>query len=122
MGQKAIRPLLVMMMCVVFYSLYQFMDEPVLDRTEEQQLASMLEQIVGVGQVQVYFHTNRNSETTFDSYFQQDEPQIVGVLVVAEGATAPSVVRLLQKSVSQVLQIHAHRIVIVPMEMKEEQK
>lgn len=123
MGQrKAIRPLLMIVAVIVLFSLYQSMDEPVQKMTEEQQLASMLEQIVGVGQVSVYFHANHTRETTLGSYFQQDEPQIMGVLIVAEGATTPKIVRLLQTSVSQILQIHEHRIVIVPMEMEEEHK
>ncbi|MER1984907.1 MAG: hypothetical protein ABS949_06875 [Solibacillus sp.] len=119
--RKAIRPLLVMMAIIAVFSVYQFMDEPV-PVNDEEKLAKTLEQIADVGQVTVYFHSNNNRESTLGAYFQQEEPQIVGVLIVAEGATTPSMVRLLQNSVSQILQMPKHRIVIVPMKTEEEHK
>lgn len=119
--KKAIRPLLVIMAIIAVFSVYQFMDEPV-PVNDEERLAKTLEQIADVGQVTVYFHSNNSRESTLGAYFQQEEPQIVGVLIVSEGATTPAIVRLLQESVSQILQMPKHRIVIVPMKTEEEHK
>lgn len=120
--KKAIRPLLVMIAVIAAFSLYQLMDEPVPRMDEEEKLANTLEQIADVGQVTVYFHSNTNRESTLGSYFQQEEPAIGGVLIVAEGATTPRMVQLLQNSVSQMMQMPKHRIVVVPMKMEEEHK
>ena len=120
MGQKkAVRPLLIVVSIIALFSLYQFVDEPVSKVSDEEKLAATLEQVTGVGQVTVYFHMNNNRTSTLSTYFQQEEPQINGVMIVAEGATTPAMVRLLQDSVSQILQMPKHRIVIVPMEMEE---
>lgn len=120
--KKAIRPLLVIVAIITVFSLYQLVDEPVQKMNDEEKLATTLEQIAGVGQVTVYFHSNNNYESTLGTYFQTDEPQVSGVLIVAQGATTTEVVRLLQNSVSQILQIPKHRIVIVPMKTEEEHK
>lgn len=106
------------------FSLYQLTDEPAQEMGgTEEDLVKTLEQIAGVGQVAVYFHSEQNSESTFNSYFQMEEGSgISGVLIVAEGATSPRLIELLQNSVSQILQLPKHRVVIVPMEMKEEDK
>ena len=118
--KKAVRPLLVIVAIMAVFSLYQFMDEPVQKMNDEEKLAHTLEQIAGVGQVTVYFHSNNNRESTLGAYFQNEEPQVQGVLIVAQGATTPTMVRLLQNSVSQILQMPKHRIVIVPMKTEEE--
>lgn len=125
MGQKkAIRPLLIMGMCIALVVTYFMTDEPAQEaRSGEEKLAQTLQQIEGVGDVVVYFHTAADRQTTLSSYFRyEEETGIGGVLIVAEGATNPKMIQLLQNSVSQILQLPKHRIVIVPMEMGEEEK
>lgn len=120
MEKKAARPLLVIVSVMALFYLYQFVDEPRVAGSDEEKLAATLEQMAGVGRVSVYFHLNNNKTSSLSAYFQPEQPQMNGVLIVAEGATTPRMVRLLQNSVSQLLHIPKHRIVIVPMEMEEE--
>ena len=48
-----------------------------------------------------------------------DVDAYTGVLIVSEGAKSPVIKRQLQKTVSSILQLPAHRIVILPMEEGE---
>lgn len=89
--------------------------------TQEQQLAALLSEIHAVGQVELYFHYEQSvKETNFLAVSQQQN--VSGVIVVAEGAHDTNVKRLLKETIGNVLQIPTHRIQIVPMQMKEEEK
>lgn len=84
--------------------------------TIEQQLATVLGQIEGVGQVSVFIFEQQPDMGLFAT--QQGE---IGVLVVAEGAHSPTVKRQLEDTVKRVLQIASHRIAILPMEEGEQE-
>lgn len=88
------------------------------------ELEAILGRIDGVGQVKVYIHQDNVKQETsvFQSYFQNEasENSVFGILVVAEGATDDGVKRSLINTLSRVLQVPTHRIVIVPMVVKEE--
>lgn len=127
--KRAGRPLLVIIVVLVVVIMYSgfasWSQQSPAAVTAEQKLEQILQQIQHVGQVRVYFHygeiANEESEL-FSDYFRTSETAttISGVLIVAEGATSPSIKKLLMKTVSDVMQLPQHRIVIVPMEMKGE--
>ena len=88
--------------------------------TSEQQLAKILSEMEGVGQVFVYFHYEQQKQQQFLAVTQQQT--ITGVMVVAQGANDVKVQLLVKKTVSNVLQIPMHRIQVVAMQPKEEAK
>lgn len=122
-NKLASRPLLLAIIVVVVMVMYSFGTQNQSDegtQSDEQRLAKILQQINEVGQVTVYFHYSEEQSTNL---FQISQATTVsGVLIVAEGATSSIVKQQLQQSVSQVMQIPSHRIVIVPMQNKEEKK
>ena len=93
-----------------------------------ENLTSILEKINGVGKVAVYFHYENSSEQTAESdisFFQwtsdtkKDKEKLIGILVVAEGANDKRIQNSLIKTLSSVLQISPHRIVIEEMELED---
>lgn len=100
--------------------------QQVLQATDD--ISSVLEKISGVGRVAVYFHySNGTKETTESdvSLFQWtsdskgDKEELIGILVVAEGAGDKRIQNKLLTTLSSVLQISPHRIVIEEMELEE---
>lgn len=100
------------------------------DRQEESTdtnntLESILRTVDGVGDVKVYLHYESNKKETgsfLNSYFEPSTSvqNVTGVLVVAEGAKDERTKRLLIETIANVLQVSSHRIVVVPMNLKEE--
>lgn len=91
--------------------------------TLEGKLEQTLRQIQGVGQVKVYLHFEESipdSTSLLDDYFSsgKGEKQISGMLIVSEGASNPSIKIQLLETISRVMQLPTHRIMIVPMERK----
>ncbi|TQR14510.1 hypothetical protein [Psychrobacillus lasiicapitis] len=93
-----------------------------------EDLGYILEKISGVGRVEVYFHYKESTEKSTESevsFFQWtsdsrgDKEELIGILVVAEGARDKRVQNNLIKTLSSVLQIAPHRIVIQEMEMED---
>lgn len=82
-----------------------------------------------MGKVAVYFHYDVSSENTSESddlsLFQwtsdskKDKEELIGILVVAEGANDKRIQNSLIKTLSSVLQISPHRIVIEEMELED---
>ncbi|MER2039637.1 MAG: hypothetical protein ABS944_15940 [Solibacillus sp.] len=111
----------IIVIVTIFYFLSTATDDGQSKKTTEQQLAALLSEIHSVGQVQVYFHYEQAVEKSqFLAVSQQ--PNLVGVIIVAEGAHQAQVKRMLKETVGNVLQIPTHRIQIVPMQMEEEEK
>ncbi|RHW38476.1 hypothetical protein D1B33_06250 [Lysinibacillus yapensis] len=97
--------------------------------TEEGRLEQALSQIQGVGQVKVYFHydvkkNQSESNSLLDGYLSSSEgpTYISGLLVVSEGASNPAIQKKLLDTISRVMQMPAHRIMIVPMENKGDEQ
>ena len=95
---------------------------------EKDELALILEKVSGVGKVEIYFHYAGNSENVQEndlSFFQWtsdsrgDKEELVGILVVAEGASDKRIQNNLIRTLSSVLHISPHRIVIEEMEMED---
>lgn len=93
-----------------------------------EDLGYILEKISGVGRVEVYFHYKDSAEKSTESdvsFFQWtsdgrgNKEELIGILVVAEGARDKRVQNNLIKTLSSVLQIAPHRIVIQEMEMED---
>ncbi|MEK4229903.1 hypothetical protein [Solibacillus sp. FSL H8-0538] len=128
--KRAGRPLLLIlavMIVVIAYSMWTSTssDSQAGSVTSEQQLAQVLQEIHQVGQVTVYFHYGElvgEEQFMLSNYFRSagGEAGITGVLIVAEGASNPAIKQLLKDSVSSVMQLPQHRIVIVPMQKKED--
>ena len=120
---KASRPLFIGLFFIVGILIFLGMNfSQQTDRadTSEQQLAKILSEMEGVGQVFVYFHYEQQKQQQFLAVTQQQT--ITGVMVVAQGANDVKVQLLVKKTVSNVLQIPMHRIQVVAMQPKEEAK
>jgi len=98
--------------------------------TEESRLEQALGRIQGVGQVKVYFHydakppNGNDSDSLLNGYLSSSEQEDVvsGLLVVSEGASNPAIKKQLLETISRVMQMPTHRIMIVPMENKGDEQ
>ena len=121
---QANRPVtLIFIAVLVIIGLFMFLTqsgEGESDRSNEAQLAKLLSEIQNVGQVFVYFHYDQQAEQQFLSVTQQQK--LSGVIIVAQGAQNADVKIMLKETVGHVLQIPSHRIQVVPMQTKEENK
>ena len=93
----------------------------------EGRLEQALTEIEGVGQVKVYFHYDENpsnTDGTLSNYFRSSNntTTVSGLLIVSEGAKDPKVQRQLLETISKVMQMPTHRIMIVPMESKGDEQ
>ncbi|MFJ7732260.1 hypothetical protein ACIQXF_10245 [Lysinibacillus sp. NPDC097231] len=103
-------------------------NERVTQMTNEEKLEQTLKAMQGVGEVKVYFYygdmTDAKDDTKlFSQYFrgtEQSTKEVTGMLIVSEGASDIFVKNEIRAVVSQVMQLPIHRIIIVPMENKEE--
>lgn len=91
--------------------------------TLEGKLEQTLKQIKGVGQVKVYLHydeTTIPANSMLNDYFSsgKSEKTVSGMLIVSEGASNPGIKNQLLETISRVMQLPTHRIMIVPMERK----
>ena len=122
--KQANRPIILIFIAVVFILCLFFLlpqsEKGEKNRSNEEQLANLLSEIHSVGQVQVYFHYDQQKEQQFLAVTQQEK--LSGVIIVAQGANRADVKTMLKETVGQVLQIPAHRIQVVPMQIKEENK
>ena len=88
---------------------------------EFEGLVEALMHIEGVGEVKLYLHSNNTEDKSpLSDYFtlsttREDSKKnpIEGVLVVAEGADNPGIKLELKRTLSTVLQLPEHRIVIM---------
>jgi len=96
--------------------------------TSEEKLEQTLKAMKGVGEVKVYFYYGdmtdaKDDNKLFSQYFrgtEQGTKEVTGMLIVSEGASDIFVKNEIRAVVSQVMQLPIHRIIIVPMENKEE--
>ncbi|MFJ3388577.1 MULTISPECIES: hypothetical protein [Lysinibacillus] len=96
--------------------------------TNEAKLEQTLKAMKGVGEVKVYFYygdmtAEKDDNKLFSQYFrgtEQGTKEVTGMLIVSEGASDIFVKNEIRAVVSQVMQLPIHRIIIVPMENKEE--
>ena len=81
------------------------------DRTLlEAKLESILENTEGVGKVQVLLMTGQQQ-----GFYGSGKIEVTGVLISAEGADDPVIVRNIQQAVMALFQIEAHKIKIMKM-------
>ncbi|PYF03021.1 hypothetical protein [Ureibacillus chungkukjangi] len=98
--------------------------------TEEARLEQALSQIQGVGLVKVYFHYDNqppkgnDTDNLLNGYLSSSETEkyVTGLLVVSEGASNPTIKRQLLETISRVMEMPTHRIMIVPMENKGDEQ
>ncbi|AHN22366.1 MULTISPECIES: hypothetical protein [Lysinibacillus] len=103
-------------------------NERVTPNTSEEKLEQTLKAMQGVGEVKVYFYYGemtdaKDENKLFSQYFRgtdQGTKDVTGMLIVSEGASDIFVKNEIRAVVSQVMQLPIHRIIIVPMENKEE--
>ena len=117
-------PLILLAICTFIFLLLNQSDRQEESTDTNNTLQSILRTVDGVGDVRVYLHYENNKGTGnfFDNYFEPNTSSqtVTGVLVVAEGAKDERVKRLLIETIANVLQVSSHRIVVVPMNSKEE--
>ncbi len=77
----------------------------------EGKLESLLENVDGIGKVQVILMTDE--EKNQQSFYHSENIQVTGVLISAEGGGDPVVVRNIQQAVMALFQVEAHRIRIM---------
>jgi len=128
---KIIFMLIALLACIAYFLLQANGSEQsaVLDSNgEEAKLESVLEKMQGVGDVKVYFHYDEKSKSNgenelFSQYFRQQATSgqgVSGLLVVAEGAEDVFIRQELAATISRILQLPSHRIVVVPMNEQED--
>ena len=79
----------------------------------EEKLEALLENVDGVGRVQVILMTDEKNDR--QSFYNSGTIQVTGVLISAEGGGDPVVVRDIQEAVMALFQVDAHRIRIMKM-------
>jgi len=85
----------------------------------EERLKKVLSAMEGVGKVEVMI-TRENSKTSI--FGQEESTMVCGVVVVAEGADNASVNARITKAVEALFSVDAHKISIVKMSSKEEER
>ncbi len=95
--------------------------------SQEQSLKNALENMAGVGEVELFFYTGTNepqqsvlekpSFTLFDQK-KSEQTTIRSILVVATGADQAHIRLLLKEYLSAILFLPKHRIIVVPMDEK----
>ena len=118
-------PLILLAFCTFIFLFLNQSDRQEESTDTNNTLESILRTVDGVGDVKVYLHYDNNKGTGssfLDSYFEPSTSvqTVSGVLVVAEGAKDDRIKRLLIETIADVLQVSSHRIVVVPMNLKEE--
>ena len=117
-------PLILLAICTFIFLFLNQSDRQEESTDTNNTLQTILRTVDGVGDVRVYLHYENNKGTGnfFDTYFEPSSSvqKVTGVLVVAEGAKDDRVKRLLIETIANVLQVSSHRIVVVPMNSKEE--
>ena len=120
MATKKANIIALIVLALVGFLLFRQDTSPSVNETVEAKLAAALSKIEGVGQVSVYVHTEASKESSLFSFSDvENVDAYTGVLIVSEGAKSPLIKRQLQETVSAILQLPAHRIVILPMEEGE---
>ena len=116
MATKKANIVALIVLALVGFLLFRQDTSPSVNETVEAKLAAALSKIEGVGQVSVYVHTEESRESSLFSLSKvENTDAYTGVLIVSEGAKSPSIKRQLKETVSTILQLPAHRIVILPM-------
>lgn len=77
----------------------------------EARLESVLENVEGIGRVQVMLMTGQDSE----SFYGSEGTKVTGVLIAAEGADDSVTVQNIQEAVMALFQVEAHKIKIMKM-------
>jgi len=117
-------PLILLAICTFIFLFLNQSDRQEESTDTNNTLESILRTVDGVGDVKVYLHYDNNKGTGsfLDTYFEPSTSvqTVTGVLVVAEGAKDEPIKRLLIETIADVLQVSSHRIVVVPMNLKEE--
>jgi len=117
-------PLILLAICTFIFLFLNQSDRQEESTDTNNTLESILRTVDGVGDVKVYLHYDNNKGTGsfLDTYFEPNASvqTVTGVLVVAEGAKDEPIKRLLIETIADVLQVSSHRIVVVPMNLKEE--
>ena len=121
MATKKANIIALIVLALVGFLLFRQETSPSVNETVEAKLAATLSKIEGVGQVSVYVHTeaSRGESSLFSFSTAESADAYTGVLIVSEGASSPLIRRKLKETVSAILQLPAHRIVILPMEEGE---
>lgn len=93
------------------------MRESIAEGDLEGQLKKVLSAMEGVGDVEVMITAKNTSNSLFGT--ENDDINVCGVVVVAEGAGIPSVNAKISEAVKALFSVDAHKISIVKMRSQE---
>lgn len=93
------------------------MQESIAEGDLEGQLKKVLSAMEGVGDVEVMITAKNTSNSLFGT--ENDDINVCGVVVVAEGAGIPSVNAKISEAVKALFSVDAHKISIVKMRSQE---
>ena len=118
-------PLILLSICTFIFLFLNQSDRQEESTETNNTLESILRTVDGVGDVRVYLHYEGSKASGggfLETYFEPNTSAqtVTGVLVVAEGAKDERTKRVLIETIAKVLQVSAHRIVVVPMNLEEE--
>ena len=83
------------------------------ERRLGKELSGILQQMEGVGEVEVMLTLTREEEKQDFFYTKNEVPGVQGVLVVAQGGENPMVKQKILEAVKALFQIESHKISIV---------
>lgn len=81
----------------------------------EQQLQEILSRIEGVGETSVMVYASDTQESFSSLGGASPRGEILGVLVVAQGADSPQTIKNIQDAVMALFQVEAHKIKVMKM-------
>lgn len=81
----------------------------------EQQLQEILSRIEGVGETSVMVYASDTQESFSSLGGDSPRGEILGVLVVAQGADSPQTIKNIQDAVMALFQVEAHKIKVMKM-------
>ncbi len=79
----------------------------------EEKLQEILENVEGVGEVQVFLMTDEKKD--IQGFGNSGTQQVTGVLICAQGGANPIVIKNIQEAVMALFQVDAHKIKIMKM-------
>ena len=79
----------------------------------EEKLRALLSEVEGVGEVKVMVMADEEKDA--GGFYYSGTPKVTGVLIAAEGAARPVVVREIQEAVQALFQVEAHKIKVMKL-------
>lgn len=89
------------------------MKPPDEEQNLEEKLTGLLASVEGVGRVKVVLMTDEKKDA--GGFYSQGNVRVTGVLIAAEGADHPVVVRNIQEAIYALFQVEPHKIKVMKL-------